>query len=249
MIFRQLATVLVCTFASLWLMVPGAIALPPTTAPAATPTVKAPAAVAQATATPKGGPYPEAVTRNLLETCRLNESGISLVLPLDRSRTTTAKALVQDPINQINQRAKEAIVQGEAQIQERQTELAEMFKNKEQFAAQVEQLKSAIAAKQVPADQLPKVQKLLKDMQEIQGNPALLAQKANDSRKDLKDTIGKQQADEVKKLTDCACVVDALEARYPVEIFYKQSIEEMTGGTATVSKDWAAAKATCGKGK
>jgi hypothetical protein len=90
---------------------------------------------------------------------------------------------------------------------------------------------------------------LLKDMQEIQGNPALLAQKANDSRKELKDTIGKQQATEVKKLTDCACVVDAVEARYPVEIFYKQSIEEMTGGTATVSKDWAAAKATCGKGK
>jgi hypothetical protein len=245
MFFRQFSMAVVLMFASLVLMAQGAIAVTPTAAP----TVKAPAAVAQAAATPKGGPYPEAVTQNLLQTCRSNESGISLVLPLDRSRLTTAKALVQDPINQINQRAKEAIAQGEAQVQERQQELAELFKDKAQFAAQVEQLKAAIAGKQIPADQLPKVQKLLKDMQEIQGNPALLAQKANDSRKELKDTIGKQQAAEVKKLTDCACVVDTFEARYPVEIFYKQSIEELTGGTPTVSKDWAAAKATCGKGK
>jgi hypothetical protein len=243
MIFRQLATVLIFTFASFCLIAPGAIAVPTT----ATPT--APTAVAQAAAAPKGGPYPEAVTRNLLETCRSNESGIPLVLPLDRSRTTTAKALVQDPINQINQRAKDAIAQGESQVQERQQELAELFKNKEQFSAQVEQLKAAIAGKQIPAEQLPKVQKLLKDMQDIQGNPALLAQKANDSRKELKETIGKQQATEVKKLTDCACVVDTFEARYPVETFYQQSIAELTSGTATVSKDWAAAKATCGKGK
>jgi hypothetical protein len=246
MFFRQFSMAVVLMLCSLVLMAQGAIAVPTTPA---TPTAKAPAAVAQAAATPKGGPYPEAVTQNLLQTCRSNESGIPLVLPLDRSRLTTAKALVQEPISQINQRAKEAIAQGEAQVQERQTELAELFKDKEQFAAQVEQLKSAIAGKQIPADQLPKVQKLLKDMQEIQGNPALLAQKANDSRKELKDTIGKQQAIEVKKLTDCACVVDTFEARYPVSTFYQQSIEEMTTGTPTVSKDWAAAKTTCGKGK
>ncbi len=245
MFFRQFSTAVVLMLCSVFLMAQGAIAVPTTP----TPTVATPKAVAQAATTPKGGPYPEAVTQNLLQTCRSNESGIPLVLPLDRSRTTTAKALVQDPIGQINQRAKEAIAQGEAQVQERQTELAELFKNKEQFAAQVEQLKSAIAGKQIPAEQLPKVQKLLKDMQEIQGNPALLTQKANDSRKELKDTIGKQQATEVKKLTDCACVVDTFEARYPVETFYKQSIEEMTTGTPTVSKDWAAAKTTCGKGK
>ncbi len=250
MLFRQFATVFVSILASLMLMVPSAIAVPTSVMPTtAAPSVKpaAPAAVAQAA--PKGGPYPEAVTRNLLETCQVNSGSIPLVLPLDRTQISTAKALVQAPIAQINQRAKEAIAQGEAQVQERQQELAKLFKDKEQFAAQVEQLKGAIAGKQIPADQLPKVEKLLKDMQEIQGNPALLAQKANDSRKELKDTIGKQQATEVKKLTDCACVVDALEARYPVETFYQQSISELTSGTATVSKDWAAAKATCGKGK
>lgn len=242
MVFRQLSTAVVLILCSLVLMAQGAIAVPTTTA---TPT----AAPAIPTATPTGGPYPEAVTRNLLETCQVDSGSIPLVLPLDRSRTTTAKALVQAPIERINQQAKAAQTEGEAQIVARQAELSDLFKDKAQFAAQVDQLKAAIAAKQVPAEQLPKVQKLLKDMQDIQGNPALLAQKANDSRKELKENISKQQATEVNKLNNCACVVDTFERGYPVETFYQRAIAELTSATPTVSKDWAAAKATCGKGK
>jgi hypothetical protein len=242
MFFRQLSTAVVLILCSLVLMAQGAIAVPTTTA---TPT----AAPAIPTATPTGGPYPEAVTRNLLETCQVDSGSIPLVLPLDRSRTTTAKALVQAPIERINQQAKAAQTEGEAQIVARQAELSDLFKDKAQFAAQVDQLKAAIAAKQVPAEQLPKVQKLLKDMQDIQGNPALLAQKANDSRKELKENISKQQATEVNKLNNCACVVDTFERGYPVETFYQRAIAELTSATPTVSKDWAAAKATCGKGK
>jgi hypothetical protein len=245
MIFRQLATTFALTLASLLLVVQGAIAVPTT----ATTTAQTPAAPPAAVATPVGGPYPEVVTRSLLDTCQLDNGVIPLVLPLDRSRTTTGKALVQAPIDRINQQAKAAQTEGEAQIAERQTELSELFKDKAQFAAQVEQLKAAIAGKQVPAAQLPKVEKLLKDMQEIQGNPALLVQKANESRKELKENISKQQALEVNKLNNCACVVDTFERGYPVETFYKQAIAELTGGTPTVSKDWAAAKATCGKRK
>jgi hypothetical protein len=244
MFFRQLSTAVVLILCSLVLMAQGAIALPTTTAPAtATP------AATPTPATPAGGPYPEAVTRNLLETCQVDSGSIPLVLPLDRSRTTTGKALVQAPIERINQQAKAAQTEGEDQIAARQAELSDLFKDKAQFAAQVDQLKAAIAAKQVPAEQLPKVQKLLKDMQDIQGNPALLAQKANDSRKELKENISKQQATEVNKLNNCACVVDTFERGYPVETFYQRAIAELTSATPTVSKDWAAAKATCGKGK
>jgi hypothetical protein len=193
--------------------------------------------------------YPEATTKQLLSACYGGADTIPLGLPIDRAKTATPQTLIQPLVAEVNQQGKAAEAEIEQQVRERQAQLNELAKDKQQLAAQIQRLKDAIAAKQIAGAQLAEVQQLLKDLTDVQSNPAAVQQKVKENRDKLLGKLRQEQNKEIKKLQDCVCLVDGFQKKNPVDVFYKRAIEELTTGTAGVTKDWSEAKTTCSKAK
>jgi hypothetical protein len=221
----------------------------PSTSPSTqVPSTAAPTATTAPKLTSNGlNPYPEVVIERLLSSCKDNARSFSLDLPLDRTVGKSALQIVQKPIERISEQAKQAETEVEQQVQERKQQLADLLSDKAAADAQIKQLQDAIQAKQIPEGQLPQVKELLKDLQEIKANPALLNRKADDSRQKLLAEIRNQKTIQTNILQQCACQVEAIQKRYPVTAFYQNAIAELTGDSREVSDTWNKAKATCQK--
>jgi hypothetical protein len=98
---------------------------------------------------------------------------------------------------------------------------------------------------------------LLKDLEDIQRDPKVVKLKAQESRdrafQEIRDSqkSSLQQLDHnhtksKQRLTVCTCKIEALQAKYPVQDFYKQMMKELTGEPA-ISKDWSEISQTCKK--
>jgi hypothetical protein len=211
--------------------------------------VLAATAIGVGLAAPAMANYPEATTKQLLSACYSGADTIPLGLPFDRAKTTTPQVLIQPLIAEVNQQGKAAEAEVEQQVQERQAQLNALAKDKTQLASQIQRLKDAIAAKQVSGAQLVEVQQLLKELTDVQANPAAVQQKTKENRDKLIAKLRQEQSREIKRLQDCVCLVDGFQKKNPVDVFYKRAIEELTTGTAGVTKDWSEAKATCSKTK
>jgi CHASE3 domain sensor protein len=101
---------------------------------------------------------------------------------------------------QITEQAKNAEGQVEQQVQQRQAELSELVKDQKKFDEQLKQLNAAIDSKQVPEAQLPQLQQLQKDLQEIKADPGKLQTKAQDSRNQLLNQIRDQKTKQEQKI-------------------------------------------------
>jgi hypothetical protein len=223
-------------------------------------------ALAQAPINSALNPYPDEILSELLESCTANQQRFHLTIPLSLSSTTTIRAVTDQQIADTNKQRKDAEVeiskqalaaeiQVEQQVQQRQAELAELIRNPKNLAAQLRQMQEAIDSKQVSESQLADMKKLLKDLQDIQRDPSLLAVKADESRRSLFNEI-KKSADKalnevsqpatqrLNRLKTCTCKIETLQRRYSAQAFYKRSLDELTTGPA-ISKDWSEISKTC----
>lgn len=119
------------------------------------------------------------------------------IVPIHLNNT---RQVAEQARTQINDQAKNAEGQVEQQVQQRQAELSELIKDQKKFDEQLKQLNDAIASKQVPEAQLPQLQQLQKDLQEIKGDPSKLQSKAQDSRNQLLNQIRDQKAKQEQKI-------------------------------------------------
>jgi ABC-type multidrug transport system fused ATPase/permease subunit len=103
-------------------------------------------------------------------------------------------------LEKVGEQAKNAEGQVDQQVQQRQAELAELLKDGKRFDEQLKQLNDAIANKQVPESQLPQLQQLQKDLQEIKSNPAALQAKAQKSREEMLNKIRDDKSKEEKRI-------------------------------------------------
>jgi hypothetical protein len=123
-----------------------------------------------------------------------------LFLALAPIHINNTSLVAKQALERVADQAKNAEGQVEQQVQQRQSELAELVKDQKKFDDQLKQLTDAIANKQVPEAQLPQLQQLLKDLQEIKGNPGALQSKAEKSREELKNQIRDQKDKEEKRI-------------------------------------------------
>jgi ABC-type multidrug transport system fused ATPase/permease subunit len=120
-----------------------------------------------------------------------------VLVPVHLNNTRQVAELAK---KQIEEQAKNAEGQVEQQVQQRQSELAELVKDQKKFDEQLKQINDAITNKQVPEGQLPQIQQLQKDLQEIKADPSKLQTKAQDSRNQLLNQIRDQKTKQEQKI-------------------------------------------------
>jgi hypothetical protein len=103
------------------------------------------------------------------------------------------KTVADTAVEQVGKEAQKAEGTVDSQVQERQAQLAELLKDKTKFEEQMKQLNAAVASPDLPKDQLPQLQKLQKDLQEIQADPGKLQAKAQDSKNEALQQIRNQK--------------------------------------------------------
>ncbi len=123
--------------------------------------------------------------------------GFLVLVPLHLNNT---RQVAEQARTQIGDQAKNAEGQVEQQVQQRQMELGELVKDQKKFDEQLKQISAAIDSKQVPEAQLPQLQQLQKDLQEIKADPSKLQSKAQDSRNQLLNQIREQKTKQEQKI-------------------------------------------------
>jgi hypothetical protein len=81
----------------------------------------------------------------------------------------------------------------DSQVQERQAQLAELLKDKTKFDQQLQQLNAAVNSPDLPKEQKPQLEKLQKDLKEIQADPSKLQSKAQESKNEALNQIRSQK--------------------------------------------------------
>jgi DNA repair exonuclease SbcCD ATPase subunit len=216
----------------------------------------------------KINPYPDVVLAELLRDCLDDTKSLTLIVPLDRNNSISIRSATDRKIAALDKRFKEskdtleqeaqnAYKQVEVAVKDRQAQLEALVREPEKFNQQLQKVKEAIAQKTTPDAQLASLKILLKDLEDIQRDPKVVKLKAQESRnrafQEIRDSqkSSLQQIDQnynqsKQRLTICTCKIEALQAKYPVQDFYKQMMKELTGEPA-ISKDWSEISQTCKK--
>jgi hypothetical protein len=103
-------------------------------------------------------------------------------------------------ITGIEEQAKNAEGQVAQQVEQRELQLAQLAGDPKKIDEQLKQFNDAIANKQVPEDQIPQLQQLVKDLQEIKGNPGALKEKAQKSREELLNQVRSKKEAEISRI-------------------------------------------------
>jgi hypothetical protein len=216
----------------------------------------------------KLNPYPDVVLAELLSNCLDDTKSLTLIVPLDRNNSISIRSATDRKIAALDKRFKEskdtleqeaqnANKQVEVEVKDRQLQLEALVREPEKFNQQLQKVKEAIARKTTPDAQLASLKILLKDLEDIQRDPKVVKLKAQESRdrafQEIRDSqkSSLQQLDQnhtksKQRLMVCTCKIEALQAKYPVQDFYKQMMKELTGEPA-ISKDWSEISQTCRK--
>jgi DNA repair exonuclease SbcCD ATPase subunit len=216
----------------------------------------------------KLNPYPDVVLAELLSNCLDDTKSLTLIVPLDRNNSISIRSATDKRIANLDKRLREskdtleqeaqtAYRQVEVEVKDRQAQLEALVREPEKFNQQMQKVKEAIAQKKTPDGQLASLKTLLKDLEDIQRDPKVVKVKAQESRdrafQEIRDSqkASLQQLDQnhtksKQRLTLCTCKIEALQAKYPVQDFYKQMMKELTGEPA-ISKDWSEVSQTCKK--
>jgi septal ring factor EnvC (AmiA/AmiB activator) len=216
----------------------------------------------------KLNPYPDVVLAELLSNCLDDTKSLNLIVPLDRNNSISIRSATDKKIANLDKRLKEskdtleqeaqnAYKQVEAEVKDRQSQLEALVRDPEKFNQQLQKVKEAIAQKTTPDAQLASLKILLKDLEDIQRDPKVIKLKAQESRdravQEIRDSqkFSIQQLDQnhtksKQRLTICTCKIEGLQAKYPVQDFYKQMMKELMGEPA-ISKDWSEVSQTCKK--
>jgi DNA repair exonuclease SbcCD ATPase subunit len=203
-------------------------------------------------------PYPDELLKGLLESCRSGKPQSYQLTPASQSNTTNIRAITEKQISQLDKKAKTAEAdikkqvaaaekQVDSQIQQRKAELKNLIRDPKQFDEQLRQLKTAIASKNTPKAQIPQLKALLKDLEEIQRNPAAINTKAEESGRTLRKRI-QAEAEKARsetrqkvnnqrsRLTSCTCKIETLQQQYSAQVFYQSN---------PLAKGWTAIANIC----
>jgi chromosome segregation ATPase len=203
-------------------------------------------------------PYPDELLKGLLESCRQDKPQFYSPTSTSQSSTTSIRDFAETRISQLDKKAKAAEAdikkqvaaaesQVDSQIQQRKAELTDLIRDRRQFEESIRQIKATIATKNTPIAQIAQLKALLKDLEEIQRNPALIDKKAKDSGLDLRKKI-RAEAERARnetrqkvnnqrnRLTSCTCKIEALQQQYSAQVFYQSN---------PLAKGWTAIANTC----
>jgi RNase H-fold protein (predicted Holliday junction resolvase) len=212
--------------------------------------------------------YPDVVLDSLWQNCIEEAQRFNLVVPLDLKSSTSIRSVSEKKISELSkkvaERKKSILNQSieserlvDSQVEERLAQLSELLRDKVKFNQQIDQLKAAIIFPDLPKEQLPQLEKLLKDLEDIKKDPSMLKVKSDESKRKALQDIQAQKEKALGEIdqeftrynyryTSCACKIESLQKKHTVQTFYKQLLKEINGEPA-ISKDWTEFSQMCKK--